>query len=327
MYGKVEQLGVMDTEGKQYLSNPVFFADAFNYLLYGGKQVIKPDELQELDATELTVPYGNNARVPVQKYRDLLKLWNAMMDENAIYVILGAELQDKVHYGIPVKDGLYDMLGYSKQIAEIKRSYRKDSTNEGEITVDNGVLKIKLTSEEFLSGLRKDDKLIPIITAVVYFGDEPWDGPRSLYDMLNIPDEAMKRFIPNYWINLISPADMDEDDFEKFHTELGYAMKLLKHQSEDADELIIREGHRKVSSETAYFLNAAMKLKLELEVESGGVDMCKAMEKRDQKNEVTGAIKGMQLMGASEKDIINKVTEAFHVTREYVLALLTPKQA
>ncbi len=87
-------MGVIDTEGKQYLSNPVFFADAFNYLLYDGEQVINPEELRELDTTELTVPYGNNARFPVQKYRDLLKLWNAMMDENAIYVILGAELQD-----------------------------------------------------------------------------------------------------------------------------------------------------------------------------------------------------------------------------------------
>ena len=320
-------MGDMDTEGKQYLSNPVFFADAFNYLLYGGEQVIIPEELKELDTTELTVPYGNDARVPVQKYRDLLKLWNAMMDENAIYVILGAELQDKVHYGMPVKDGLYDMLGYSKQIAEIKRSYRKDATEEGEITVDNGVLKIKLTSEEFLSGLRKDDKLIPIITAVVYFGDEPWDGPRSLFDMLDVRDERLYRFLSDYKLNLISPADMDEDEFEKFHTELGYAMKLLKHQSEDADELIVREGHRKVSSETAYFLNAAMKLNLEFEVEPGGIEMCKAQEKNNLKREVTGAIKGMRIAGMSDDDILAKVMEAFHVTREYVLTLLTPQQA
>ncbi len=72
-YEEVEQLGAIDVEGKQYLSNPVFFADAFNYLIYDGEQVIKPEKLQELDTTELTVPYGNNARVPVQKYRDLLK--------------------------------------------------------------------------------------------------------------------------------------------------------------------------------------------------------------------------------------------------------------
>ena len=321
-------MGTIDTEGKQYLSNPVFFADAFNYLLYDGEQVINPEELRELDTTELTVPYGNNARFPVQKYRDLLKLWNAMMDENAIYVILGAELQDKVHYGMPVKDGLYDMLGYSKQIAEIRRSYRQDSVDqEGEITVDNGVLKIKLTSEEFLSGLRKEDKLIPIITAVVYFGEKPWDGPRSLFEMLDVRDERLYRFLSDYKLNLISPADMDEDEFVKFHTELGFAMKLLKHQAADADELIVREGHRKVSSETAYFLNAAMKLNLELEEEPGGVDMCKAMEKRDQRKEVTEAIKAYRLDGASDEDIIAKVMKLYNVTREYVLALLAPKQA
>lgn len=256
-----------------------------------------------------------------------------MMDENAIYVMLGAELQEKVHYGMPVKDGLYDMLGYSKQIAEIKRSYKKKAlekeavTDEGEITVENGVLKIKLTSEEFLSGLRKEDKLIPIITAVVYFGEVPWDGPRSLYDMLTIPSEEMKRFIPNYWINLISPADMEEDEFKKFHTELGFAMKLLKHQSEDADEVIRLEGHKKISMETACFLKAAMKLDFEFENEPGGVDMCKAMEKRYQEKEVTGAIKAYRLDGASDEDIIAKVMKIYNVTREYVLALLTPKQA
>ena len=320
-------MGAIDTEGKQYFSNPVFFADAFNYLLYDGEQVIKPEKLQELDTTELTSAYGNNARVPVQKYRDLLKLWNAMMDENAIYVILGVELQDKVHYGMPVKDGLYDMLGYSKQIEEIRRSYRKDTAEEGEITVDNGVLKLKLTSEEFLSGLRKDDKLVPIITTVVYFGEEPWDGPRSLFEMLDVRDERLYRFLSDYKLNLISPADMDEDEFVKFHTELGFAMKLLKHQAADADELIVREGHKTVSSETAYFLNAAMKLNLELEEEPGGVDMCKAMEKRDQRKEVTGAIKAYRLDGASDEDIIAKVMKLYSVTREYVLALLAPKQA
>ena len=55
------------------------------------------------------------------------------------------------------------------------------------------MLKIKLTSKEFLSGLRKDDRLMPIITAVVYLGEEPWDGPKSLYDMLNIRDESLKK--------------------------------------------------------------------------------------------------------------------------------------
>ena len=70
-----------------------------------------------------------------------------------------------------------------------------------------------------------------------------------------------------------------------------------------------------------------MKLNLELEEEPGGVDMCKAMEKRDQRKEVTEAIKAYRLDGASDEDIIAKVMKLYNVTREYVLALLAPKQA
>ncbi len=220
-------MGVIDTEGKRYLFNNDIFADAFNYLVYGGKQVIKADELREIDTTELAMPYGNGAKVPVQKYRDILKLWDAKMDDDAIYVILGTELQDKVHYGMPVKDGLYDMLGYSNQIDEIRRSYRKQNGNndtDGELMIDGDSLKIKLTSEEFLSGLRKGDKLIPIITAVVYLGDTPWDGPRSLHEMLDFKNDAIKSFVPDYRIILISPADMDDDEFTKFNTDLGFAI-------------------------------------------------------------------------------------------------------
>ncbi len=319
-------MGVIDAEGKGYLSNNKFFADAFNFLVYGGEEVIKPERLKELDTTELTIPYGNNARVPVQKYRDLLKMWNAMMDDKAIYVILGAELQNKAHYGMPVKDGLYDMIGYSKQIAEIKRSYSKD-TDDGEVVVEGDLCKIKLTSEEFLSGLRKGDKLIPIISAVVYLGDTPWDGPRSLHDMLDIKDGVLKDFIPDYRINLISPADMNEDAFEKFHTSLGFAMRIVKHQSEDADKLIMATNHKKIDRETAVFLNKVANLQLEYEEEEGGIDMCLAMERKEKRDKVTGAIEILKDDGVSEDAIVDKVIKKYNVTRDYVLSLLPPQKA
>ena len=136
---------------------------------------------------------------------------------------------------------------------------------------DNGTLKIKLTSEEFLSGWRKGDKLIPIITAVIYLGDSPWDGPKSLFEMLNVPDERLYRFLNDYKLNLISPADMGEGEFEKFHTDLGLAMKVIKHQKEDADEVIKETNHRKIDRDTAFFLNRAVNLGLEYEEKDGGV--------------------------------------------------------
>ena len=323
-------MGVIDTEGKRYLFNNDIFADAFNYLVYGGKQVIKADELREIDTTELALPYGNGAKVPVQKYRDILKLWDAKMDDAAIYVILGTELQDKVHYGMPVKDGLYDMLGYSNQIDEIRRSYRNQNgknDTDGELVIDGDSLKIKLTSEEFLSGLRKGDKLIPIITAVVYLGDTPWDGPRSLHDMLDFKNDAIKDFVPDYKINLISPADMDDDEFTKFNTDLGFAMNVIKHQSNNADEIIGATNHRKIDRDTAVFLNTAARLHLEYEEKTGGIDMCKALDNRIQKEKIISVMDYMKDEGKSETDIINKIIERFHVTKEYVLALLSPQKA
>ena len=85
-------VGVIDTEGKKYLSINRFFADMFNFLLYDGKPVIQPEELRELDTTEIAIPYGNGARVPVQKYRDLLKLWSAYMDDTAVFLNRVAKL-------------------------------------------------------------------------------------------------------------------------------------------------------------------------------------------------------------------------------------------
>lgn len=327
-------MGALDIEGKQYLSNNVIFADAFNYLLYDGEQVIQADNLREVDTTQIAVPYGNNARISVQKYRDLLKLWNAMEDDNAIYVLLGSEVQGRVHYGMPVKDGLYDMIGYSKQIEESRRSYRRkenvsntDEEMDAEMVADNGILKIKLTGEEFLSGLKKGDKLIPIITAVVYLGDSSWDGPRSLFEMLNVTDDRLYRFLNDYKLNLISPADMSETDFEKFHTDLGFAMKVIKHQKADADEIIKETNHRKIDADTAFFLNRAVNLGLEYEEKTGGVDMCLAMEKKQKRDEINGVIKFLRLSGTSDSDIVQKIMETFDVTREFVLALLAPKKA
>ena len=107
----------------------------------------------------------------------------------------------------------------------------------------------------------------------------------------------------------------------------GLAMKVLKYQKAGAVEVIEATKHEMIDRETAVFLNRVAKLDLEFDEKGDQVDMCKAMEDNNRMREVTGAIKGMQLMGASETDIISKIVENYHVTKEYVLALLAPKQA
>lgn len=326
-------MGVIDTEGKAYLSDSKRFADIFNYLIYGGESVIKADKLKELDTTQIAIPYGSNARVPVQKYRDVLRLWNAMMDDNAIYVIMGVEIQAKIHYAMPVKDGLYDMIGYSRQVEEARQSYRtkesvksgktsSDTNNEGNLFVDEGTLKIKLTDEEFLSGFRKADKLIPIITVVVYLGSEPWDGPRSLFEMLDVKDDRLYAYLNDYRINIIAPGEILDGDFDKFKTGLGLALNVLKHQKDCADKIIEQTNHKRVDIDTAVFLNRVAKLGLEFDEKEDTVDMCVAMENRMKKEQIIAAIEMGRELGISDEELFPKVAKKYDVKIEYIKSVL-----
>ena len=145
--------------------------------------------------------------------------------------------------------------------------------------------------------------------------------------MLNVPDERLYRFLNDYKLNLISPADMGEGEFEKFHTDLGLAMKVIKHQKEDADEVIKETNHRKIDRDTAFFLNRAVNLGLEYDEKDGGIDMCLALDKKYKEKEVTGAIEAYRDCGTSDEDIIERVIKKFNVTKEYVLELLAPQKA
>ena len=57
-------------------------------------------------------------------------------------------------------------------------------------------------SVKYLSGMKKTDKFIPVITIVIYYGEKPWDGAVSLHGMLNIP-KAMETFVNDYKIHLV----------------------------------------------------------------------------------------------------------------------------
>ena len=44
----------------------------------------------------------------------------------------------------------------------------------------------KETTEEFLSRWHPDDRLVPVITVTIYFGNDGWDAAKSLQEMFII---------------------------------------------------------------------------------------------------------------------------------------------
>lgn len=68
-------MGTKDILSKEYFSNPVSFADVFNYLIYNGEPVIRPENLHPVDASEILLPYGKKgARLPIERLRDLMRM-------------------------------------------------------------------------------------------------------------------------------------------------------------------------------------------------------------------------------------------------------------
>ena len=219
-----------DTVTKAFMRENTVFADAFNYLIFNGKKVIQPEQLQELDTTELVqlIAKGkNNKNESVQKYRDILKAAVIMEDENADYLLLGIENQTEIHYAMPVRNMIYDALQYGNQVAAIAAQNVKE--------------KKAPTRAEFLSGFYKADKLRPVITLVLHFGADPWDGATSLHEMMDFPLEEMRTFIQDYKIHLIDPAALEPDELEKFSTSLREVLGCIKY-SKDKEKLY-KAGH------------------------------------------------------------------------------------
>ncbi len=272
-------MGAADTVTKIYMRENTVFADAFNYLLYDGRRVIDPGKLKELDTTEIAVPFGEKADEAVQKYRDILKSAVIKEDEDASYVLLGIENQTDIHYAMPVRNMIYDALQYGKQVSDLSVKHRKE-TGGGH------------TRGEYLSGFYKEDRITPVITLVVHFGAEEWDGPLSLHEMMNLNKPEILKFVPDYQIQLIDPARMGPDDLMKLETSLREVMGYIKY-SKDAQKLttFLYENSRVwIERNAAQVIKAITKTPIEIPEGAEEINMCEAIETMMKDSKAKGAL-------------------------------------
>ena len=256
--------------------------------MYNGEQKILPEQLRELDTTEIAILLNekdtkdNKNRdkeaselKTVQKYRDLMKSATIMEDGKAAYMLLGIENQTEVHYAMPVRNMLYDAMQYNQQVTDIVAKNKGEKGSKGQ-------QKRKISNGEFLSGFHKEDKLIPVITLVLFFNAKEWDGPRSLLDMMNIQDPVIKEMVVDYPLHLIDPMGISDKDLEKFSSSLREVIGCIKY-SNDKNKLaaFIHDNPRmNMEIEAARVIETITSVTIEdKEVDSmGNVNMCKAIE-------------------------------------------------
>lgn len=277
-------MGKFDSETIEYVKRPEVFADLFNVMMYGGDAIIKPENLRELDTKAIVLPFGKDGVIlPENKSRDVLKQMVLMEDGKVAYaVVLGVENQLKIHYAMPVRNMLYDAINYSSQVKEIAKAHRK---NEDE-----------MTNEEFLSGLKADDRLQPVVTIVLYFGQDKWLHPYSVHDMLNTNDTRILKYVPDYKMNLISPVSMTDEDLGKYKSDFKELAAFIRcaHDKDAMQKLINSdEKYKHMNRLTASIANECTNSKLDLVVnEEGEIDMCIAIAGIRQDGVIEGEARG-----------------------------------
>ena len=323
-------MGKADVNVNIWLSEKKRFANLFNGVIYGGRQVILPEDLEEVNpVSSVSVKNRTGKTKNMKKYRDIIMKWR----NQATLVLLANESQDKVHYAMPHKVMLYDGMDYETQIRNNWKNFndrRKQNKKAGQ-SLEH------LTAGEYLSRFRKKDRLIPIISLVFYYGSEPWDGPVDLYDMFQLEgtkeeNEILEKYLPNYKINLVDAERLE--DVEKFSDDLQVILTMLRYRDSKEELTDYINENKKFFQNVDYETSQAMKAFLNMKQISGEaehkeemIDMCKAIQEMYDDGVKDGIQKGVERgiaavirtcrnLNVSEEDTLNNVQREYELSME-----------
>ena len=103
---------------------------------------------------------------------------------------------------------------------------------------------LKIGTDEFFSGMARDEKFVPVITLVVYCGTEHrWDGAKCLYEVLDIDDEV-KAYVTNYKLNLYDCHE--HDTFDEYHTGLRQLFEAVRYGSDKEQLKRVMEENKEI---------------------------------------------------------------------------------
>ena len=297
-----------DTILKTFWRDNDHFADLFNAALFDGEQVLNPADLMEVDTDVSSMVKFNNHAETVQKVLDVVKKTAYGVD----FVIWGLENQSKIHYAMPLRHMIGDSFSYLKEYNEIAARNKAEKGFE--------------SSDEFLSNLKRTDRLHPVISLCVYYGEKEWDGPFCLADMLEIP-EKLKPLVSDYKMNLLQlrksgslrfhNPDVDtvfdisrsiyEKDFQKINT--VYKEKAIPAELESIGAI----------TESQKLINHA----LQSEKKGGQIYMCGALEElvnegveRGKQEGILANIRICKNLNARKADTIKNIAKEFSLPEE-----------
>lgn len=288
-------MGKLNNALNLFLQDNTEFADMINLSVYQGKKVVLPEQLEDKES----VMYPQNHRGEILERRNDV---SKKCKNGSTYQIFCLENESKIDYTMPVRGMEYEASRYREQIKVIAEDHRKKEYKNW---------------SEFSSHFTKEDKLYPVLTIVLYWSREPWDGAKSLVDMLNISAEekrALEPFLQNYKLNLINMYDLEDHGI--CEGQLKYILRLL-HLDKDKkamyDEVKSNPGYKRLKPETGQVLFALLgsrEIERQIELQKTGegeIDMCKALEDLWNDTLAEGEEKGKEKGRREERSRINQL--------------------
>ena len=210
-----------------------------------------------------------DSRAGKRKDRDLLRKTAFGMN----FALIGVENQESIDYSLPLRTMIYDTEEYEKQAAKIRKKVREEEKN--------------LSAGEYLYGFKKDSRLKPVITFILYSGTEDWDGSHSLREMIDFTDipEYLKEMTPDYKINVIEIRKLENT--ECFKTDVRQVFDFIRCSEDDValSALVNNDSYYQSMEEDAFdlavsYTNATELIKMkDYYRKDGKVNMCTAITK------------------------------------------------
>lgn len=308
-------MGVKDVVLARYFADENRYADLINGYVYQGKAVVKGTDVQDRDASVA----GKSKRGSFRKCRDLVRKVVRGID----VVLVGLENQDEVHYAMPIRVMLEDAAEYDEQLRTIQRNHRQRKDLHG---------------AEYLGRFAKTDRVAPVVTLVLYYGEKPWDGARQLCELMEQkgrPDE-LNALINDYKIQVLEVRSFEET--WRFKTDLREVFGFIRRAGDkDAEHEFTRENETAFQAieEDAYDVIAALtssrelkQIKEQYRSEGGRINMCEAIKGMIEDGRVEGhrkgrqekaqtAVRNMYLRGMSCKDAADICEEDISLVKSW----------
>lgn len=276
----------------RYFRDKRRFADLFNGICFRGKQILKPEML--LEGSEVY----ESSSVVRENLQSMKKIHGGSRDikmyygDKEIFRMLAVEDQNKVDYSMPLRCMQYDTMEYGKQLSELRKK------NEAEKDYTNGAEKI--------CKIKKTDRLIPVYTLCLYHGEEKWDGPRSLKDMMDFSsdEDGMSNLFVDYKFLLFCLNE--EVDLSIFQTEIRQLFEILKYRKDKAGLKHFLEDNQEyshVDAETMEVVSVALNApniweerdRYTAEEDEEEYNMCQALREWIEDEHITGQAEGAKL--------------------------------